>query len=395
MRAIRLIAAIVLGFVDISLSAQTLAPSRIKIYGWVEAGFTGNPEAPRDRQNFGRLFDDRSNEPVANQLALTIERALEAKNGFDWGFKLQGLFGTDARYIHSLGLFDREMSSSLYQPDISEAYLSLHLPVLSAGGVDVKLGNFVTLEGIETIDPRTNAFYSHTYIFNFGIPINHTGALFTVHANSWLDVIVGGTRGVNTSVEDNNDAPAFHGGLSLNLCEGKLLIAGSTHVGPETPRNNRDLRYLNDLALTWKISEKLTALTDLNFTRDRAVDADAYGVAQYFIYAPNSWLAFKVRGEIWRDDSGFFVAQYAGPSDPLRALAGDAVMDPRTIGTTGTTYGAFTIGLDLKPPVPKPFAALVIRPEVRVDHSLSGSRPFNDSSDATMFTAALDVILSF
>ncbi|MEY2490596.1 MAG: hypothetical protein QOC70_2538, partial [Verrucomicrobiota bacterium] len=200
------------------MSAQTLTPaeedarskvlekeeakSRLAIYGWVESGFTGNLDGPEDNQNFGRLFDDRSNEFVMNQAVITAERALDPKTGFDWGFKFQLMFGTDARFIHSLGLLDHAMRSSLYQPDIPEAFLSLHLPVLTEGGVDVKLGKFVTLEGAETIDPRTNPFYSHTYIFNFGIPFNHTGALFTLYATKWLNLVAGVTRGVNTSIDD-------------------------------------------------------------------------------------------------------------------------------------------------------------------------------------------------
>jgi hypothetical protein len=85
-----------------------------------------------------------------------------------------------------------------------EAYLSLHFPIVSEGGLDLKLGKFVTLEGAETIDPHTDFFYSHTYIFNFGIPFNHTGALATFHATKWLDLMAGVTRGVNTSIDDNN-----------------------------------------------------------------------------------------------------------------------------------------------------------------------------------------------
>ena len=98
----------------------------------------------------------------------------------------------------------------------SKAYLNLHFPIISEGGLDLKLGKWVTLEGAETIDPRTNFFYSHTYIFNFGIPFNHTGALATFHANKWLDLMAGVTRGVNTSIDDNNDSLAFHGGIGLN-----------------------------------------------------------------------------------------------------------------------------------------------------------------------------------
>ena len=190
-RSASLVVVLVVSIAASQASAQTLTPSeedaqktfvekeeaksRLSIYGWVETGFTGNVDAPKDNQNFGRLFDDRSNEFVMNQAVITAERVLDPKVGFDWGFKLQLMFGTDARYIHSLGLFDHAMGSSLYQPDIPEAYLSLHLPLLTEGGIDVKVGKFVTLEGAETIDPRTNPFYSHTYIFNFAIPFNHTG----------------------------------------------------------------------------------------------------------------------------------------------------------------------------------------------------------------------------
>jgi hypothetical protein len=45
--------------------------------------------------------------------------------------------------------------------------------------------------------------------------------------------------------------------------------------------------------------------------------------------------------------------------------------------------------------VPKPLSSLTIRPELRVDHSFSDTRPFNDSSDDTIFTAAIDVIIGF
>jgi len=39
---------------------------RFKLYGWVETGITVNFDSPEDHQNFGRLLDDRSNEPLLN-----------------------------------------------------------------------------------------------------------------------------------------------------------------------------------------------------------------------------------------------------------------------------------------------------------------------------------------
>jgi hypothetical protein len=406
-----LVAVLAVSIAASGVSAQTLTPaeedaqktfvekeeakSRLSIYGWVETGFTGNVDSPKDNQNFGRLFDDRSNEFVMSQAVITAERALDPKVGFDWGFKLQFLFGTDARFIHSLGLLDHAMASRLYQPDIPEIYLSLHFPIVTEGGIDLKLGKFVTLEGAETIDPRTNPFYSHTYLFNFAIPFNHTGALFTLYATKWLNLVAGVTRGVNTSIDDNNDAPAFHGGIGLHLNEEKFVVSAATHIGPETPGNDHDLRYLNTITTTWKITDKLTSITDLNYTHDGGADASAYGAAQYLTYAINDKITAKVRGEIWRDAEGFYAAQFADAHDPMRALAGEPTIDPRTVGGGRTTYGALTIGLDIKPPVPKPLSSLTIRPELRVDHSFSDSRPFNDSIDDTIFTAAMDVIVTF
>src|SRR6202022_4131921 len=113
-----------------------------------------------------------------------------------------------------LGEFTHAINSR-YQVDIVEAYLSAHLPWLTSGGIDIKAGHYVTLEGIEVITAPDNLLYSHSYIFNFGIPFKHTGVLTTTHLNSVVDIYAGIDTGVNTSLGkgDNNDAAAFHGGI--------------------------------------------------------------------------------------------------------------------------------------------------------------------------------------
>src|SRR5437763_16692128 len=206
-------------------TASLTPEPRFKISGCVDNGITFIPASPADNPNFGRFFDARVYAPLLNQLVSNFERALAPQPGqFDWGFKLQFMYGSDARFIHSLGLFSDTAATSILQPDLVEAYLNLHFPIITEGGLDLKLGKFVTLEGAETIDPHTNFFYSHTYIFNFGIPFNHTGALATWHATSHLNLVAGLTRGVNTSIDDNNDSVAFDGGIGLDLNESKLVI---------------------------------------------------------------------------------------------------------------------------------------------------------------------------
>jgi hypothetical protein len=393
--------ALCLATIVVAGETETVSPSptpapRFKISGWIDSGITFNPATPQDNQNFGRFFDDRANEPLLNQLVINFERALAPQPGeFDWGFKLQFMYGSDARYIHSLGLFSDTAATSIVQPDLVEGYLNLHFPIISEGGLDLKLGKFVTLEGVETIDPRANFFYSHTYIFNVGIPFNHTGALATFHATKWLDLYSGITRGVNTSIEDNNDSVSFHGGVGLNLLDGKLTILATTSIGPETPNNNHDQSYFNDIAITAKITDTFTSLTDLNYALNEVSDAQAFGIAQYFTYAINSWLTAGIRGEIFWDDDGFYVFSFANNHDPMRALEGEPTIDPRTVGGGKTTYGAITAGVNIKPPMPKPLAGQAIRPEIRYDSSLNDTRPFNNSSDRYQFTAGIDFIVTF
>src|SRR5713226_9313237 len=247
----------------------------LTITGHVEAGITANGANPSDGINFGHLFTDKANEPLLNQAMLTIQRPLDPKaTGYDFGFKFQSMFGSDARYTHFLGEFDESINGRT-QFDIVEAHALFHLPWLTSGGVDLKVGQYVTLEGAEVIYAPDNLLYSHSYIFNFGIPFKHTGFMTTTHVNPMLDIYAGVDTGVNTTFGnsfncftcgDNNTAVAFHGGIGLNLLDGALTILGSTHIGPENPNvssvvlagvnPNSALRSLNDITATWKVNDK-------------------------------------------------------------------------------------------------------------------------------------------
>ncbi len=73
------------------------------------------------------------------------------------------------------------------------------------GGVDAKLGQYPTPIGYEVIEPTGNPFYSHSYIFNFGIPLKHTGGYLTAHINATPDLRLGGDTGGNTPLADGDD----------------------------------------------------------------------------------------------------------------------------------------------------------------------------------------------
>lgn len=387
----------------------------LTITGHVDAGVMFNSINLPDAINFGQLFSDKANSPLLNQTLLTIQRPLDSKaTGYDFGFRFQAMYGSDARYTHFLGEFDESISGR-NQFDIVEAHASVHLPWLTAGGIDVKMGQFVTLEGAEVIYAPDNPLFTHSYIFNFGTPFKHTGVLTTTHVNPLLDVILGVTTGENTSIGDrfncfdcgdNNPAPALHGGIGLNFGDGALTVSATTHIGPENPNTlatqlacacvpNTALRYENDVTVTWKATDKLTFMTDVNYIRDDGFRATGGGVAQYAEYAINDKVKIVARGEIWRDNNGFFVAAYPGNLDFVKAEHGDPTAV--VIGGGNTTYGELTVGLTITPNIPaNPYITkLIIRPEIRYDASLNGTSPFSAGTKSSQFTFGGDIIIPF
>ena len=382
------------------------AEPRVKFSFLLDAGVTASTGAPRDNQLFGRLFDDRDGEPMLNQATIAVERALMPEPGkFDYGFKLQLTGGSDARFLNPIGEFDR-LSNGRYTLAVVEAYGSLHLPYLTSGGVDLRLGQFASPMSAETIYPTGNFFYSHSYIFNFGVPFQHLGALVTLHANKYLDLYAGVVRGTNVGLDDNNDVESFLGGFTLTLLDGKIVLAGNTSIGAENDavyqgsigthghriNTNADLRYYNNVNLTYKPTDKLTFITDTVYTHDDGFQVECYGVAQYGTYTLNKYVSLGVRGEVFRDNNGFFITQYAANDDVVDLQRGDlSNIDPRTVGTGGgTTIGAVTLGVNVKPN-----DHVLIRPELRYDKALDGRRIFTDSTQSHQFTGGIDVIITF
>ena len=377
--------------------------SSIKLDFQGDAGITVNPSGPDNRRNFGRLFDDNSNRPVLNQLLATLSRTVNPKaTSPDFGFKLQLMYGSDARIVHTLGVLD-QLIHDRNQLDIVEANMTVRLPGIFANGLDVKAGIYPTPLGVELIDPKTNAFYSHSYIFNYGLPYKHIGALATAHVSDLVDFYLGIDSGTNVAIGygsgDNNNRPGGIAGIGLNMLGGKLTVLALTHMGPEnskrnTPFANSAMRYYNDLAIVWKATDKLTLTTEANYVREDGFRAEAYGIAQYASYALSDTVTLNGRAEIYRDNTNFFVSTPVAERDYVNLERG--VFSRFIIAPKPTTYTEFTAGLTYKPSwAPQQLSTLLIRPEVRYDQTLNNSRVFNDSKDRGAVTLAADVIIGF
>jgi hypothetical protein len=432
----------------------------LTIDGFLDGGLALNPALPQNGINFGHYYTDRANTPQFNQGVITIQRPLSQNpDRIDYGFKFQGLIGSDARYTEFLGQFEYAIHNRI-QPTIVEANLQAHLPILTSSGVDVKIGQFVTYSGVEVYPAKDNYFYTHSFSYNFG-PFLHTGAMATTAVNDWLTIYAGITTGIDTFIGwpgDNNNSPSFHGGLSASLLNGDLTVMAITHSGPENP-DVRDpygvgwpngvvggipaqcacnptytWRYYNNLMATWKVTDRLTLVTDMSYYRDdgwnpvsvtglpsnalqtlgnmlgfdstlvpqRAQGVDGYGVAQYIIYKWSELLRFGARIDFWRDNNNFFAAAYPGYFDNVNVIHGfpAPLVISRPAGQ-GTSYLALTAGVTITPKIEQfpGLSGIMLRPEIRWDSVLSGSPAFFTSNIARNSRSQglflMDVIVPF
>ena len=381
----------------------------IRLGAQFQGGFYGNANSPSSGMNIGQSFTDRSNSVLLNQALFTVSKELDKKaTDYDVGFRFQAMYGTDARYTHFLNELSN-VTAQRTQFDIVSAAFLAHTPWLTEGGMDFTVGQYATPLGFETIDPSTNLFYSHSYIFNYGLPLKHTGALSVTHVVPELDVYLGVDMGNNTSfgAGDNNSAAAGLVGVGSTLMDGNLTLLALSHFGPENPSRtvpNADqyYRYYNDFLATYKYDDKLSFTAELNWVHDDygyntngQKGADGYGGAGYVSYALDDTIVLNARGEVFRDQNNFFVAAFPNSLGPVQALGGRPPATLQAAAINGTTYGAITMGFTYKPEVPATSTTLRIRPEGRYDTALSGGKPYNDQKTAGAFFFGADVILGF
>lgn len=391
----------------------------VKFSGYVEVGGLGNSAnnaTPSNNINWGNLFVDRDNEIYMNQLSFIAERPIDSKKQYDFGFRFQGMYGTDARYTHFLGELDK-VTNAQYQLDILEAWGQFHTPWFGTGGTDIKIGQYVTPLGAEVIDPRGNFFYSHDYIFNFGLPLKHTGILADTHVHSQFDLYYGVDTGVNATFGtpgDPNGSASFLGGFGLNLLNGDLTILALTHIGEVLPNQGDPgffftpvkTRYYGDVVAVYKLTKKLTTTYEFNYVEDdtpnfgSANGAKGGGIASYWVYALTDNMSIGLRSEWFRDNNGAFVVACPGNLDFVKSEEGEqnncfngspyGAAPPTPLN--GTNYYDVTVGVNLKPEVPKTFDGMVLRPEVRWDYS-SNTTPYDTGTSHDQWTFGMDVVI--
>ncbi len=370
--------------------AKPLDEAGINIFGYAEGGYFH--DFTRSSPSSGPTyigFNHFKNAAVLDKVSLAVERTVDpTKKKFDLGFRVEGIYGADAAFVHSNGFADNQ--SGRNQWDIIQAYVDMTLPAVP---VRIRAGKWIELAGFEQFsaniygafgDPA-RALYSYSYQFLYAEPSTQTGVLVTYVPNSQWSFDAGFTRGWNQSIQDSNGVLDFLGRVSFTPSDKTSIIFVMT-AGPEYPPGFGDDLPKGDsshwwtaldLVLTHKVTDKLSLGLGIDYVYAAQIPGLGTsgkqwgGVAGYISYAIDPRFTFNTRLE-WYNDSAHGFSNGA---------------------PVGANYYEVTTGVAIKPfPNNRFLSKWLVRPEIRYDHS---TKPVFDGGKQDMLTGSVGVLFTF
>jgi len=370
--------------------ANPLDKAGINLYGYVQGGYFYDisSSSPDSGPTYIGL-NSHKNAAILDKISLNVERTVDpTKKKLDFGFRVEGIYGADAAFVHSNGIADNQTSRN--QWDLLQAYVDVSIPRLP---VRIRAGKWIELAGFEHFsaniygafgDPA-RALYSYSYQFLYAEPSTQTGVLVTTVLNPQWSFDVGFTRGWNQSIQDTNGALDFLGRVTFTPSD-KTSITFVMTEGPEYPTGFGDNLPKGDshhwwtaldLVATQKITDKLSLGLGIDYVYASQIPGltgggkQWGGVAGYASYAIDPHITLNTRIE-WYNDSAHGFSTGA----PVSA-----------------NYYEFTAGVAIKPfPNHKVLSKWLFRPEIRYDHA---DHPVFNNGDRNQWTCSVDALFTF
>jgi Putative beta-barrel porin-2, OmpL-like. bbp2 len=347
--------------------------SGIRTFGWVEGGYTGASSgygllSVQPRQNrFGDQF-------LLNQIGYVIQKPLQ-QDQFDWGFNVRYFAGADAALGAAKGGIGWPPGNPHFGEDFRDLYLSAHLPVLTDGGVDVKIGRMNTIIGYNGFLAPYRPFYSSDYQFFYSQDGAFTGFLADWHVNNRLDIWSGMTLGANTFFTlRSNNSYCYIGQVNYwTSDEKRTRLTASVYCGPNAIFAAPGMAGSYDTTVELRVqhdwSERFTQVLQNNMGWDPNTPVGTgswYGLYLINILHLNADLDTLLRAE-WFDD----------------------VKGTRT--GVNTNFAEVTLGLNWHP-----IKCLEVRPEIRGDFAGAPAFGVNGAhTDRSQLTGGVSFLVKF
>jgi hypothetical protein len=369
------------------MTAINGAKGRTKVYGWIEPGVDGSTSS---HTNFPASYDVYPNRIELDQAVVYVERLADTvqTRHFDWGYHLTAFFGTDYHFTTGKGYLSQQLlqNKRQYGFDAVMEYVDLYVPHV-AQGMDVRIGRFISVPGIEAQLAPNNYMYSHSLLYLFD-PFTDTGAIATIKLNQQWLVQAGITDGHDVAPWTSDATP------SATFClDYTTANARDNFYACANGINNGKYRYDNvqQYDSTWwhRFSKTFHMGTESWYMYQR----DVPSVTGTVPIETGTFGATCLAGEQRCTAPEWAVVNYVekklSPSAFL-SLRTDFVDDKK-----GQRSGFATRYTEDALSVSKNFGSTVtLRPELRFDHAYDA--PAYDAGHAhSQFIAASDVIFHF
>jgi len=285
--------------------------------------------------------------------------------------------GADAALLHPVDGFGPS-DNPRFGTDFRQAYFSFHAPILTDGGVGVKLGRQYVPLGYETTMSPYRPMYSMAYAWIYSQNGATTGAIATIHVNPRLDVIGGVTLGVNSLFDFRGRAPCYIArGLYWIGSARRTKLVRTYYTGPQPIASAKGhigkWQTEVELQLIHDVNRRLTLVSETNLGWDTRDPGNNLHTSKWFgtygmgVVHVHRLLDVNSRAE-WFDD-----------------------IDGSRIGKSAD-YGEMAMGLNFMPA-----RSVNFRPELRWD--VAGSPVFGPITTSRLqshqWTYAFEMLLKF
>lgn len=298
--------------------------------GWTQFGVTSASDG---------LFNNQEDSVRNQQTWLYFEKGLDASEGFDYGFRVDAMYGADAADTQAFGSnpgnwdFDDYFNHGDDGFAVPQAYIELGYKDFS-----IKGGHFYTLAGYEYVTAPDNFFYSHAFTMYKSEPFTHTGAYITYSGIENVTLYGGWTAGWDTGFDQNNGGSNFLGGFSVTPLE-QVTATYITTIGNLGAIGDG---YSHSIVIDTSITDSLNYVFQTDYLNTNAdvlgsgQDYETVGINNYLLYTINDIFGVGLRGEWWHADD--------------------------------ENYGGLTGGVNIKP-----LPNLTLRPEIRYQWGPDGA----------------------
>ena len=266
---------------------------------YLQGGYTLNLNNPDSQVNGLRSFDHQSNNFTFDLAQLVFSK--DAPVG-GVGYRLKLSAGETAKLIHSSGLGTGENPV-----DLTEAFITYVAPV--GNGLKLQFGKFVTFTGAEVIEARDNMNYSRGLLFNYAIPLAHTGLAIGYPFGDMASANLYVVNGWDNFTDEGNSKTL---GLSVSVTPVEqlaVLVNVMNGLEADLQTGVESNRFLADTVVTVKPVKDLAVVLNGDYAVQKKSaldggDAKWYGIAGYVKYDISSLVSATVRAEVFKDADG-------------------------------------------------------------------------------------------